>query len=106
MEFKIEELRIGNKLTTRVTDGDAIYTICEITKNGKDCYLRIEESVSHTYKIIHFAPLPLTKEILRDNLGFEISDMGDFWQCQREDFILLQIKLSIGNMPFMFPECN
>lgn len=49
-----------------------------------------------------FQVLPLTKEILRDNLGFEVSDMGDFWQCQREDFILIQIKLQFGNMPYMF----
>lgn len=34
----------------------------------------------------------LTKEILKYNLGFEVHDMGDFWQFERGDFVLIQPK--------------
>lgn len=94
MEFKIEELSIGNMML-----------------DAKDRICRVEELYKYEFKApaivggltsLPNKPMPLTKEILRDNLGFEISDMGDFWQCQKEDFVLIQIKLSFGNMPYMF----
>lgn len=47
----------------------------------------------------------LTKTILRDNLGFEVHDMGDYWQCEKEDFVLIQPKFIIeldAELPFVF----
>ena len=91
MEFRIEELRIGNMF---LYNGKQLLCNDEILISilDKDGLLMFEK----------LEPLPLTKEILRDNLGFDISDMGDFWQCQREDFILIQVKISFGTMPYMF----
>ncbi len=40
-------------------------------------------------------PVKLTREILKNNLGFEVHDMGDYWQCENEDFVLIQPKFLI-----------
>lgn len=49
-------------------------------------------------------PISITKEILKNNLSFDVTDMGDFWQAQKEDFVIVQIKFNLGNvqMPWVF----
>ncbi len=52
----------------------------------------------------NFYELNLTKDILRDNFGFAIHDMGDFWQCEFEEFVLIQPKFQLKpghEMPFV-----
>lgn len=98
MEFKIEELRLKNIIKLKNGLLKEVVLISDDKINVGDIYG--DERLLHL-KVKVF-PVELTKEILRDNLGFEISDMGDFWQCQKEDFVLIQIKLSIGSMPYMF----
>lgn len=47
----------------------------------------------------------ITREVLRDNLGFSVHDLGDFWQCEKEDFVLIQPKFQLApgrEMPFIF----
>ncbi len=94
MEFRIEELSINN-----------------IMLDAKDRICRVEELYKYEFRApaivggltsLPNKPMPLTLEILRDNLGFEVYDMGDFWQCEKEDFVLIQVKLSVGEMPYMF----
>lgn len=50
------------------------------------------------------APLPLTVALLK-GCKFELSDLGDYWECKKGDFILLQPKINIIpnlEMPFVF----
>lgn len=52
-----------------------------------------------------YQAIPLTREILRGRLGFEVHDLGDYWQCEKSDFILIQLKLEVikgREMPFTF----
>lgn len=60
-----------------------------------------------------FQPVPvgslrcviLTKDILKNNLGFDVHDMGDFWQFERNGFVLIQAKMAMApevEMPFTF----
>lgn len=93
MDFRIEEFRPSNVILFK--DKIDVFVVV-----GKNCSC-LEDYGNGAYDE-YMNPLPLTKEILRDNLGFDISDMGDFWQCQKEDFVLIQIKLQFGNMPYMF----
>lgn len=54
----------------------------------------------HDYK-----PVILTLKIIRDNLGFHVSDMGDFWQCELNDFVLVRPKFHLKagvDIPFVF----
>jgi hypothetical protein len=47
----------------------------------------------------------LTNEILNKNLGFEWHDMGDFWQFERNGFVLIKAKMPMApgvDMPFTF----
>lgn len=37
----------------------------------------------------------ITKEFLKEQAGFTIHDMGDFWQCEKGQFILYQPKFQI-----------
>lgn len=39
-------------------------------------------------------PVSLTKEWARD-LGFEVIDMGDFWEFEKGDFKMIQLKMPI-----------
>lgn len=104
-EIRIEELRVGNKILF----GDIMGTITGLNHDSvifTQGHIQVEDidelESEFDFNIDRFEPLPLTKEILKNNLGFEVTDMGDFWQAEKEDFVLIQIKLSIGNMPFMF----
>lgn len=94
MEFKIEELSIGNIMLDRLN------RICKVEEILK--YEFKAPAIQGGITSLPNKPMPLTKEILKDNLGFDVTDMGDFWQAEKEDFVLVQIKLSIGNMPYMF----
>ncbi|MES2138651.1 MAG: hypothetical protein V4511_03015 [Bacteroidota bacterium] len=48
-------------------------------------------------------PVKLTKEWARD-LGFEVIDMGDFWEFEKGDFKMIQLKAPILNrmMPISY----
>lgn len=87
-----------------------------VLRNGEPCRIYMVEFKYKSIWVINdlkvdertindlFETLLLTKEILRDNLGFSIHDMGDFWQCEKEDFILIQPKIQLGiiEMPYIF----
>lgn len=47
-------------------------------------------------------PLPLTKKILKENLGFNVHDMGDYWQAERGHFVMIQVKFGDVEMPWSF----
>ncbi len=54
---------------------------------------------------VDYEPVYLTRQNLRDNLGFTITDLGDYWQAEKGDFVLNQLKFQILNgieMPFVF----
>ena len=87
MAIELYELRVGNAVYCLISRNRKVIT--SIVKGGQ-----IDNN--------QYEPIPITKENLRDNLGFSIIDMGDFWQCEKEDFILIQVKLSFGTMPYMF----
>jgi hypothetical protein len=95
-EIRIEELRVGNIVYNVTTGDEQTQSIIKVHEN------HFLKTAGGNYLYENFEPLPLTKEILKNNLGFEVTDMGDFWQAEKEDFVLIQIKLSIGSMPFMF----
>jgi hypothetical protein len=60
--------------------------------------------ISSQYSPQIISPLPLSVEILKDNLGFKVDDMGDFWQCQKDDFLLNNAKFILSPkkiMPFV-----
>lgn len=40
-------------------------------------------------------PVPLTKEILKQNLGFEVHDLGEHWQAEHGDFVIIQPKFQM-----------
>lgn len=84
----IEEFRIGNIVSIM---GEEF----PLTENR---FLRV---LNKQYEV---DAVTLTREKLKQ-FGFEITDLGDFWQCQKEDFILIQLKLSIipgKELPFTF----
>lgn len=46
----------------------------------------------------------LTKEILKHNFGFDVHDMADYWQCELEEFVLVQVKFEVikgQSLPFI-----
>lgn len=60
--------------------------------NGK---LRTPEQLEH---------LSITKEMLKYNFGFTVTDMGDYWQCELEAFVMIQPKFQFGKfeMPYIY----
>ena len=95
-KIRIEELSINNAVLI-----DRKICLVNTIENNKSifCY---PNGAMFEWLNKDIEPLPLTKEILKNNLGFEVTDMGDFWQAEKGDFVLIQIKISIGSMPFMF----
>lgn len=97
--MNIEELRIYNVVAPKKEYYNQFHGIGVITLIQEDSF-----TVSNHYPGKWFEAMNITKEILKDNLGFTIHDMGDFWQCEKEDFILVQPKLQLGaiEMPYIF----
>lgn len=95
-----EELAIGNAVFYEVED--------RLDKRKKWNEVNFIEAEDLVYLSKNnddkYNPIELTKEVLKNNLGFEVTDMGDFWQAQNEDFVLVQIKFNFGNvqMPWIF----
>lgn len=89
----INELRRKNKVIHNSDDRQYYDVVNELRKG-----------FINNYPVAEFEPIELSVEILKENLGFEVSDLGDFWQCEKGDFVLMQPKLSIIsiNMPFIF----
>lgn len=53
----------------------------------------------------HVSAIELTKQILHDNLGFEVTDFGEYWEFLKNGFVMHQPKLAIIEgleMPFIF----
>ena len=95
------ELRIGNLILTSKDQGQKPYLRSVVKEIRKD---RVIVDGDREVMLNDCSPLPITLELL-NGCGFEVSDLGDFWQCQKEDFILIHMKLSImpgHKMPFMF----
>ena len=91
--IKLKELRVGNQYLP--TDGGI--RPMEITADDLKAF---------SSGAVYGKPIDITKGILRDNLGFAIHDMGDFWQCEKEDFVLIQAKFQLApnkEMPYTLP---
>lgn len=82
----INELRIGNYLSDR--EG----RLCKVE------FISPEEFRAYAIKggktSLPNEKIKLTKEWAR-NLGFTVTDLGDFWEFEKNGFILIQLKIPI-----------
>jgi len=92
--IKEYELRVRNNLYDR--EG----RLCKVEVIKQDGFSA--PAINGPITALPHKPIQLTKEILKNNLGFEAHDMGDFWQFEKEDFVLIQVKMQYGEMPYMF----
>jgi hypothetical protein len=84
--IKKAELRFGNLLNF-IEEGNT----CDIITNIKT--LKWLQDDPEDFNSKH-EPIELTKEIFKE-LGFEVTDMGDYWEYQKENFYLIQVKIPI-----------
>jgi hypothetical protein len=96
-----KHIRVGNLILTSKEENQEPFLRSVVKEIRKD-HVIVDGERSVYFK--DCAPMPITLELLK-GCGFEISDLGDFWECRKADFILIQMKLQIvpgHKMPFMF----
>lgn len=50
---------------------------------------------------VDIKPVILTKEILKNNLGFSVHDMGDYWQAELGEFVMIQPRFAAIELPWI-----
>lgn len=88
--IKTTDFRKGNLIAER---DDSVIEISGI--NGDETIRIWNKEKTETlgcFSLDCFNPIPLTKELARD-LGFTVTDMGDFWEFTKGDFTLIQLKV-------------
>ena len=104
--INIADLRIGNS----IYNGNDIVLVYNLDSGGhtahriNDIPINKNTGCSLGTGEIMFKPILITKEILRDKFEFAIHDLGDFWQCELDDFVLIQAKFQFTKgveMPFV-----
>src|SRR3989337_1809746 len=86
---EVKSLRLGNYINKGLPLSLSIPIAKVITENEFTLLL------SKGY-YFDFSPIVLTKELARD-FGFEVIDMGDFWEFNKGDFQLIQFKTPLNN---------
>lgn len=84
--IKVNELRIGNYLN----DGNGRLCTVEFISPQEFRASAIKGGVTS----LPNENIILTKEWARD-LGFVVTDLGEFWEFEKKDFLLIQLKSSI-----------
>jgi hypothetical protein len=87
-----KQYRLGN--IVQGPKGDIAQIHYLNTEHGRDKNIRAWYLDKPQYGTQEPQPIPLTKE-WADKLGFEVIDMGDYWEFNKGDFQLLQIKVPL-----------